>query len=240
MIKSSTLQTFKTVYFALNTCIKHSSFVFLPPKIIKYLFLVFTNPFRYKHVDTVRRLVKESYKEMRKVIENTIMKKEFHERITEASDSLKMFALRFTKNEEDANDLVQETYLKAVTYYDKFKNGTNLSGWLYTIMKNTFINNYRQRLNKNSHVCQSEEIPYNMLMFSGSINEGEGKMIIRDIEQALSQLKNEYFVPFNMYFEGYRYHEIATHLNLPIGTVKTRIHIARKTLQRSLPSYSKQ
>ena len=153
------------------------------------------------------------------------------------ASSLKMYALHFTHDADDANDLVQDTLLKAITYYNKFKEGTNLKGWLYTIMKNTFINNYRRFVKISSFVTKSDEISSANLVFSSTKNQGESKFIMDDIKLALSKLPEEYYVPFSMYFEGFKYHEIADHLTIPIGTVKTRIHVARKLLKKSLKPY---
>ncbi len=162
---------------------------------------------------------------------------EFNSQVLKQSSSLKMYALNFTRDTEDANDLVQDTMLKAITYYTKFKEGTNLKGWLYTIMKNTFINNYRRVMKMNSFITKSDEIASNHLLFSATNNLGEGKFILKDIEEALDKLPKEYYTPFTQYFEGYKYHEIAENLKIPIGTVKTRIHVARKLLKTSLKSY---
>ena len=163
---------------------------------------------------------------------------EFNTMIVMQSSSLKGYALRFTRDSEDADDLVQETLLKALTYYKKFKDGTNLKGWLYTIMKNTFINNYRRVTKLNSFVTQSDEIPSMHLMYSASNNLGENRFVMKDIRDALDKLSPEYRTPFEMYFEGYKYHEIANDLAIPIGTVKTRIHVARKLLKKDLKSYA--
>jgi len=164
-------------------------------------------------------------------------KLEFNTMVTKQSDSLKMYALHFTHDDEDANDLVQDTVLKAITYYEKFKEGTNLKGWLYTIMKNTFINNYRRFVKISSFVTKSDEISSANLSFSATGNNGENKFVMDDIKHAMANLSDDYYVPFTMYFEGYKYHEIADHLDIPIGTVKTRIHVARKTLKKSLKPY---
>lgn len=162
---------------------------------------------------------------------------EFNTMVMRQSSSLKMYALHFTHDAEDANDLVQDTMLKAITYYNKFKEGTNLKGWLYTIMKNTFINNYRRFVKISSFVTKSEDISSANLVFSSTKNQGESKFIMDDIKNALDKLPQEYFVPFTMYFEGHKYHEIAEHLTIPIGTVKTRIHVARKLLKKTLKPY---
>lgn len=162
---------------------------------------------------------------------------EFSTLVTRQASSLKIYAMRFTKDADDANDLVQDTILKAITYFNKFKEGTNLKGWLYTIMKNTFINNYRRIVKIGSFVTQTDEISSQQLSYSASKNDGENKFVMDDIKNALSKLQKEYYVPFTMYFEGFKYHEIADHLTIPIGTVKTRIHVARKLLKDDLKVY---
>lgn len=148
------------------------------------------------------------------------------------------FASHFANDREDAKDLVQETMLKAISNYDKFKEGTNLKAWLYTILKNTFINSYRKTTAVKSMVKQSDEVSSSDLFFSSNSNEGQHGFVREDIQKALGKLSEEYYVPFIMHFEGFKYHEIAIHMAIPIGTVKTRIHIARKTLKRSLKPYA--
>lgn len=162
---------------------------------------------------------------------------EFNTLVIEHSDSLRSYARNFTKDHDDANDLVQDTMLKAVTYFKNFREGTNLKGWLYTIMKNTFINNYRRITKSNSFITKEEEISAANLVHSATKNQGENKFVLEDIHSALSNLAEDYYTPFTMYFEGYKYHEISEHLNIPIGTVKTRIHVARKTMKKTLSTY---
>lgn len=162
---------------------------------------------------------------------------EFNTLVMRQASSLKMYAMHFTHDTEDANDLVQDTLLKAITYYNKFKDGTNLKGWLYTIMKNTFINNYRRFVKISSFITKSEDISSPNLLFSSAKNQGESKFVMDDIRHALNKLPEEYYIPFIRYFEGHKYHEIADFLNIPIGTVKTRIHVARKLLKKSLKPY---
>lgn len=162
---------------------------------------------------------------------------EFNTLVVQHTDSLKVYALHFTHDDEDANDLVQDTVLKAVTYYGKFREGTNLKGWLYTIMKNTFINNYRRFVKTNSVVSKSDEISSANLAYSAARNAGENKFVMEDIKGAMAELSDDYYVPFSMYFEGYKYHEISDHLQIPIGTVKTRIHVARRSMKKSLNTY---
>ncbi len=162
---------------------------------------------------------------------------EFNNLVIQHADSLRLYARNFTKEQDDANDLVQDTLLKAVTYFKNFREGTNLKGWLYTIMKNTFINNYRRISKLNSFLTKEKEISPGHLMVSASYNQGENKFVMEDITSTLSSLADEYYVPFTMYFEGYKYHEISDHLDIPIGTVKTRIHMARKAMKKRLSTY---
>ena len=163
---------------------------------------------------------------------------EFNTLVMHQASSLRTYALHFTHDADDANDLVQDTLLKAVTYYNKLKDGTNLKGWLYTIMKNTFINNYRRFIKISSFVTKSDEIAPANLLYSSTKNQGESKFVMDDIKLALNSLSEEYSIPFMMYFEGFKYHEIAEQLEIPIGTVKTRIHVARKLLKKSLKPYA--
>lgn len=165
---------------------------------------------------------------------NTI---EFNSVVTRQRSSLTMFAMHFTRNPEDANDLVQDTLLKAFTYCTKFKEGTNLKGWLYTIMKNTFINNYRKLTRVNSFVVRADEISDENLLYTSVKNQAEPKFLMDDLQGALHKLPEAYYVPFAMYFEGYHYYEVAERMQIPIGTVKTRIHIARQLMKKHLKAY---
>ncbi len=166
-------------------------------------------------------------------------KLEFNTKVVKEAGSLNNYALYFTRDEENANDLVQDTMLKAFSYYNKFREGTNLQAWLYTILKNTFINYYRRKVKTNSIILKSHTISSSDLYKSALNNSAEGKFVMKDIERALSQLPEEYYYPFSMYFEAYKYHEIADHFRIPIGTVKTRIHVARQQLKKKLKPYSK-
>ncbi|WP_316812347.1 RNA polymerase sigma factor [Pedobacter heparinus] len=150
---------------------------------------------------------------------------------------LESFAMKFTNDLEDANDLVQDTLIKAIRYHQMYKPGTNLRGWLYTIMKNTFINEYRRGARRNAVIQTTEEFTGAQLSMGATSNRGENTFVMKDIQTALGRLQPEYSVPFLRYFEGYKYHEIADELNIPIGTVKTRIHMARQVLKRHLKMY---
>jgi len=150
--------------------------------------------------------------------------------------SLRFFAMSFTNNTDDADDLVQDTFLKAVRHADQFEQGSNLKGWLYMILKNTFINDYRKRARHKTFIDESTALSVDYQVNS-SVNLGYNKCLQDDINKALKMLPYDYYYPFIRYFEGYKYHEIAQELNIPIGTVKTRIHGARVVLKKNLKMY---
>ncbi|SFH02110.1 RNA polymerase sigma factor [Pedobacter insulae] len=161
----------------------------------------------------------------------------FDSLIIEYRSQLKTYAMNFTRDEDDADDLIQDTLLKAFTYFANFKPGTNFRGWLFTIMKNTFINNYRRSTRSRALIITEENISSNNLAHSASRNNGELKFINEDISKALKTLPTNLYDPFIRYFEGYKYHEIAEEFDMPVGTVKTRIHHARLQLKKYLKVY---
>ncbi|MDH5609947.1 MAG: RNA polymerase sigma factor [Cyclobacteriaceae bacterium] len=163
---------------------------------------------------------------------------EFSYKVDQLTTTLKPYALRLTKDREDANDLLQETLLKAFNNRDKFAPGTNLKAWMYTIMKNTFITNYQRMVRRNTFIDTTENLHF--INSSGTItcNKAMGNFEMKDIQDAVCKLGDCYRLPFLMHFEGYKYHEIAEELCIPIGTVKNRIHIARKELKALLSIYA--
>lgn len=169
-----------------------------------------------------------------------MINKSFSCQISDHQTALRSFAMNFTKNMDDADDLVQDTLVKAISYSKMYVEGTNLKGWLYTIMRNTFINDYRRNTKKRGIIDTRDEINSAELAVSASHNEASNKFIREDVNKALSQLSSDYYTPFIKYFEGYKYHEIAEMLSIPIGTVKTRIHVARKALKHSLKIYNQE
>lgn len=158
--------------------------------------------------------------------------------IDNLSNSLKPFALKLTKDVEEANDLLQETMLKAFNNRDKFAEGTNLKAWLYTIMKNTFITNYQRLVRRNTFIDTTENLHYINSQENITENSAYSHFALEDINEAVNDLNEAYKVPFMMHFRGFKYHEIAERLRIPIGTVKNRIHIARKELKTKLKQYS--
>jgi RNA polymerase sigma factor (sigma-70 family) len=162
---------------------------------------------------------------------------EFNNLIYDASRSLKYPALKFTHNHSDANDLIQDTILKALKNKDKFKQGTNIKAWLYIIMKNTFISNYH-KIDKRNSLIDSIEDDYVFVQPSTiSKNEGAGAVVMEDITKSINKLEKVFKDPFMMHFSGYKYEEIADKLHIPMGTVKNRIHVARKLLMQDLRDY---
>ena len=162
---------------------------------------------------------------------------EFNKSLNDHSVALLNHAIRFTKDESDAADLVQDTLIKAIRFRESYRDGTNLKGWLYTILRNTFLNTFRKEKYKRDHVCQTDEITSSQLSNSATANLAEGSFVIKDIGKALDMLPDIYRVPFVRYFEGYKYQEIADATGLPLGTVKTRIHMAREMLKKILKIY---
>jgi len=162
---------------------------------------------------------------------------DFSYSIQNETSTLKRLAYKFTKDSEDADDLVQETVYKALSNQSRFKIGTNLKAWLYTIMKNTFITKYQQMKRRKTFIDPTHNLYYINDSNHTIDNLGETSFVLKDIKKALNNLQDTYRTPFLMYFRGYKYYEIADKLEVPIGTIKNRIHIARKVLKDKLKSY---
>ena len=156
---------------------------------------------------------------------------DFNELVLSNAGSLQPFAVSLTRDQEVAKDLFQETMYKALANRDKYSTGTNIKAWLFTIMRNIFINNYRRKAKQRTIFDSSAS---QSLMDSVGIainNGGENSLQLKEIKWAIHHLPQIFKIPFLLYFEGYRYHEIAESLNEPLGTVKSRIHFARKLLK---------
>lgn len=156
---------------------------------------------------------------------------EFYERFDQMSNLLHSFAYNLTKNVEDSKDLYQETAFRAMTNRDKFRPGTNFKAWLFTIMKNIFINNYRKKTKANTIMDSTDNMYY---LNSGSTvisNGAESNIMMKELIKMIEELDDSVRIPFLMHYQGFKYQEIAEHLELPLGTVKSRIFFARKELK---------
>jgi len=159
---------------------------------------------------------------------------EFNVKLDQLTTLLNSFAYNLTKNSEEAKDLYQETAYRALTNKDKFRAGTNFKAWLFTIMKNIFINNYRKKVKANTIFDSTDN---NFYLNSGSAvisNGAESGILLNELKKMLNDLDDNIRVPFQMHYEGFKYQEIADHLELPLGTVKSRIFFARKALKESI------
>jgi RNA polymerase sigma-70 factor (ECF subfamily) len=163
---------------------------------------------------------------------------QFNSALMSLSDKLFYYALSLTSDRERANDLLQETFLKALAYRDKFTLNTNFKAWVYTIMKNTFINDYRRNSKMKSTFDGSHTD--NHLSVPGENYQPTTESVINtsEIKKAIASLEDEYRIPFTMFVEGFKYKEIADELNLPLGTVKSRIFFTRKKLEAMLQEFA--
>lgn len=162
---------------------------------------------------------------------------EFNNLLVTNSDFLKPFAITLTKDSESAKDLFQETMYRALANQDKYNVGTNIKAWLYTIMRNIFINNYRRRVKQNTIFDNSSNDYFLNYNQASTANRAESALRVKDLYLAINRLPEIFRKPFLMYFEGYRYYEIAGILHEPLGTIKSRIHFARKMLKAQIARY---
>jgi RNA polymerase sigma factor (sigma-70 family) len=159
---------------------------------------------------------------------------EFDQIVLTNSDYLKPFAFTLTRDSETAKDLFQETMFKAFANKEKYHVGTNIKAWLYTIMRNIFINDYRRKSKQNTVLDNTSN---EFLLNSNQLainNTAENNLKVKEIYQFVHQLPDIFRYPFLLYFEGYKYNEIASLLKEPLGTIKSRIHFARKLLKEQI------
>lgn len=167
-----------------------------------------------------------------------IMKtKQFDTDLLALEKSLNRFAFSLTANENDAKDLVQETFLKALIYKDQFEDNTNMRAWAFAIMRNTFINNYR----KNVKHATTFDSSGNQFLINSRQDEltPESSFSANEISSKIDSLEPEFRIPFKMHASGFKYKEIADSLNLKIGTVKSRIFFSRQKLMEGLKDYDR-
>ena len=161
----------------------------------------------------------------------------FRRDLLEMQSDLQRFAFKLTADKEEANDLLQETSLKALDNMDKYMPDTNFKGWVYTIMRNIFINNYRKIVRDQTFVDRTDNL-YHLNQtkeLDGYITENNYDT--KEIYRAVNTLPKEYRIPFMMHLSGFKYREIAEKLGLPLGTVKSRIFFTRQHLQMLLKDF---
>lgn len=161
----------------------------------------------------------------------------FEANLMNLQSNLLNFAYMLTSNRDDAYDLLQDTTLKALDNQEKYAEGTNFKGWVFTIMRNLFINNYRRGVRSATVVDTTDNLYHLNLSQDSGIDSPEDSYSASEIHDAINSFSEEYRVPFSMHVAGYKYNEIADHLGLPLGTVKSRIFMARKRLQERFADY---
>lgn len=160
-----------------------------------------------------------------------------HQELINHQDRLLGFAYSLTESRDDARELFQETALRALNNEDKFNKDTNFAGWAFTLMRNIFINNYRKMVRHQIYLLPTEE-GYSLSLPSGnSFDSPESNLDTSEIMKAMSELDKDSNTIFTLYVSGYKYQEIADQLMMPIGTVKSRIFMARKQLMHTLKDY---
>jgi len=157
--------------------------------------------------------------------------------LLDVQNDLFRFAIRLTRNRDDASDLLQDTSLKVLDNFDKFAEETNFKAWAYTLMRNIFINNYRRTVREKTYVDQTENLYHLNIPQTSGLDSPEGAYAISEITRAINGFNREFRQPFAMHVAGFKYESIAEEMNLPLGTVKSRIFFARKRLQQVLRDY---
>ena len=175
----------------------------------------------------------------KKQLKTTTMKtnETFKDRVLGLQGNLLSFAYQLTTNKEEAQDLLQDTTLKALDNEEKYVDNVNFKGWIFTIMRNIFINNYRQTVRKSTVIDQTEDLYHLNISQDSGLSSPEGSYAVKEINAALDSFTDDYRIPFNMYVAGYKYNEIADKMGLPLGTVKSRIFFARKRLRDQLQDF---
>jgi RNA polymerase sigma-70 factor (ECF subfamily) len=164
-------------------------------------------------------------------------KESFKRRLLGLQGNLLNFAYQLTTNREQAEDLLQDTTLKALDNEEKYVDNVNFKGWIFTIMRNIFINNYRQTVRKATVIDQTEDLYHLNVSQNSGLDSPEGTIAIKEINHAINSFSDEYRIPFSMHVAGYKYQGIAEKMDLPLGTVKSRIFFARQRLQTILRDY---
>ena len=163
--------------------------------------------------------------------------KNFQSKLLGLQSNLLNFAYLLTSNRDDAYDLLQDTTLKALDNRDKYAENSNFKGWVFTIMRNIFINNYRRTARAATMIDTTDNLYHLNLSQDSGLESPEDSYGASEIGAAIESFSDEYRIPFSMHVAGYKYNEIAEKMNLPLGTVKSRIFFARKKLQEQFADY---
>ncbi len=164
--------------------------------------------------------------------------KDLNLQLNEYRSVLKNLAYKFTNDPEDIQDLVQETLLRALKYIDQFFHNPRVVPWLFVIMKNIYINHYRHRKQKyryeNHKANEYQDLGCHEPFTENTV---EKSLALEDVKQALTQLPKEHKEMFDHYINGYKYKELSDLYGIPEGTIKSRIFLIRKGLQKQFPQY---
>ena len=147
------------------------------------------------------------------------------------------FAYTLTSNRDDAYDMLQDTTLKVLDNQEKYVDNVNFKGWVFTIMRNIFINHYRKTVRQATVVDTTEDLYHLNLSQESGFETPEGSVAVKEINALINSFSDDFRIPFSMHLAGYKYTEIASHTGLPLGTVKSRIFFARKRLQEKIRNY---
>lgn len=161
----------------------------------------------------------------------------FQTKLLSIQRNLLNFAYTLTSDRDDAYDLLQDTTLKALDNEDKYVENVNFKGWVFTIMRNLFINKYRREVRSAVTIDTSDDLYLLNVSQESGFETPEGTVTTHEIHAVLNSFTDDLRIPFSMYVSGYKYNEIAERMHLPLGTVKSRIHMARMRLQSSLEDY---
>lgn len=164
-------------------------------------------------------------------------KNSFKSSVLGMQGNLLSFALKLTSDKDEAKDLVQDTTLKALNNEEKFVDNANFKGWMLTIMRNIFINNYRKSAREKTVIDSSEDLYHLNLCQDSGLSTPDGAYAENEITVILSQFPDDFRKPFSMHVAGYKYQEISDRLNMPLGTVKSRIFFTRQRLREILKDY---
>ncbi|MDE5727060.1 MAG: sigma-70 family RNA polymerase sigma factor [Duncaniella sp.] len=165
--------------------------------------------------------------------------KEFQNKLMSLQANMLNFAYMLTSNRENAYDLLQDTTLKVLDNEEKYVENTNFKGWVFTIMRNIFINNYRKVVRCATVLDTTDDLYHLNISQDSGLDTPEGSFGASEITDVINSFSDDYRIPFSMMLAGYKYSEIAEHMNLPLGTIKSRIFFARKRLQDRFADYAR-